>query len=115
MGGMTEAISAGLPKRRIEECAVRQQAHIDAGVQVIVGVNRYGSQDDAQQGQVAVRQIDNSAVLARQTARLDKLRAARDEARVSAGPTHPAAAGRAAAVGAGPPGWTRLLHSAVEV
>lgn len=34
LGGMTEAIIAGLPKQRIEQCAVRQQAHIDSCAQV---------------------------------------------------------------------------------
>lgn len=32
---------AGLPKRKIEECAARQQARIDSGSQVIVGVNKF--------------------------------------------------------------------------
>jgi len=42
MGGMTEAVIAGLPKRRIEECAVRQQAHIDSGAQVGAGLQQQG-------------------------------------------------------------------------
>lgn len=44
MGGMTEAIAAGYPKLKIEECAARQQARIDSGAQVIVGVNKYAVQ-----------------------------------------------------------------------
>jgi hypothetical protein len=36
---------SGLPKRRIEECAARQQAHIDSGAQVIVGVNKFVPKD----------------------------------------------------------------------
>lgn len=39
-GGMTEAIAAGIPKQKIEECAAKQQANIDGGKQVIVGVNK---------------------------------------------------------------------------
>lgn len=35
------AALAGLPKHKIEECAARQQAHIDSGTQVIVGVNKF--------------------------------------------------------------------------
>lgn len=41
MGGMTEAIVAGVPKAKIEECAARQQARIDGGRSVVVGVNKY--------------------------------------------------------------------------
>lgn len=70
MGGMTEAIVAGLPKLKIEECAARQQAHIDAGRQVIVGVNKYAKEGD--QGEALdVRKIDNTAVLRAQKARLE--------------------------------------------
>jgi methylmalonyl-CoA mutase N-terminal domain/subunit len=36
--------AAGLPKRKIEECAARQQARVDSGAQVIVGVNKFISQ-----------------------------------------------------------------------
>jgi methylmalonyl-CoA mutase cobalamin-binding domain/chain len=41
LGGMTRAIEQGVPKLRIEEAAARTQARIDAGRQVIVGVNRF--------------------------------------------------------------------------
>jgi methylmalonyl-CoA mutase N-terminal domain/subunit len=37
----THAHHAGLPKLKIEECAARQQARIDSGSQVIVGVNKF--------------------------------------------------------------------------
>ena len=37
----TRAHHAGLPKLKIEECAARQQARIDSGSQVIVGVNKF--------------------------------------------------------------------------
>ncbi|KAK2075972.1 hypothetical protein QBZ16_001308 [Prototheca wickerhamii] len=80
MGGMTEAIVAGLPKLKIEECAARQQAHIDSGRQVIVGVNKYAAGEAEEP--LEVRKIDNSAVLASQTARLRRVRAGRDEAAV---------------------------------
>ena len=40
-GGMTKSIEIGLPKLRIEEAAARRQAQIDAGEEVIVGVNKY--------------------------------------------------------------------------
>lgn len=41
LGGMTKAISSGMPKSRIEESAARRQAKIDAGSEAIVGVNKY--------------------------------------------------------------------------
>jgi methylmalonyl-CoA mutase len=81
MGGMTKAIEAGLPKLRIEESAARRQARIDRGEDVIVGVNKYHASDAAS---VAIRTIDNAAVRERQIARLKRLRAARDGAKVEA-------------------------------
>ena len=41
LGGMTKAIEAGIPKLRIEEAAAKTQARIDAGVQSVIGVNKY--------------------------------------------------------------------------
>ena len=41
MGGMAAAISAGVPKARIEEAAARTQARIDSGRQAVIGVNKY--------------------------------------------------------------------------
>jgi len=80
-GGMAKAIEAGLPKLRIEESAARKQARIDRGEDVIVGVNKYRSGiDDA----VEVRDIDNDAVRESQIARLQAIRAHRDEVAVQA-------------------------------
>ncbi len=36
---MSKAIEAGIPKQRIEEAAARTQARIDAGEQIVIGVN----------------------------------------------------------------------------
>jgi methylmalonyl-CoA mutase len=77
LGGMVEAISDGLPKRRIEEAAARTQARIDSGRQAIVGLNRYQSDSE---DEIEVLKVDNSAVYASQVARLEKLRAERDNA-----------------------------------
>jgi methylmalonyl-CoA mutase N-terminal domain/subunit len=41
---MLVLLHTGLPKRKIEECAARQQARVDSGAQVIVGVNKFISQ-----------------------------------------------------------------------
>ncbi|HXE28306.1 MAG TPA: methylmalonyl-CoA mutase [Stellaceae bacterium] len=81
MGGMTKAIEAGLPKLKIEESAARRQARVDRGEDVIVGVNKYQVSDAAH---VEVRTIDNTAVRERQIARLKRVRAARDQAKVDA-------------------------------
>jgi methylmalonyl-CoA mutase len=81
MGGMTRAVEAGMPKLRIEEAAARRQARVDRGEDVVVGVNRYRSEE---QSPVEARDIDNRAVREAQVARLERLRAERDEARVRA-------------------------------
>jgi methylmalonyl-CoA mutase len=77
LGGMVQAIEAGLPKMRIEESAARAQARIDSGRQVIVGVNRHRlAEEDA----LDVLQVDNAAVREAQLARLAQLKAERDGA-----------------------------------
>ncbi|GAB3307836.1 methylmalonyl-CoA mutase [Haliea atlantica] len=78
-GGMAKAIETGMPKLRIEEAAARKQARIDRGDDVIVGVNKYQT-DDA--SEVDVLQIDNEAVRKSQLARLAAVRENRDEAAV---------------------------------
>ena len=78
LGGMAAAISTGLPKLRIEEAAARTQARIDSGRQAVVGVNRYLLDGDSE-APVEVRRIDNVEVRRRQIARLQQLRAERDE------------------------------------
>jgi methylmalonyl-CoA mutase len=75
-GGMAKAIERGIPKRRIEEASARRQARIDAGLDTIVGLNRF--RDDAEET-VDLLEVDNRAVLARQVERLGRLRASRDE------------------------------------
>ncbi len=46
MGGMAEAVVSGIPKLRIEEAAARRQARVDRGEDIIVGVNKYQSDDE---------------------------------------------------------------------
>jgi methylmalonyl-CoA mutase len=79
LGGMTKAIVAGMPKLRIEESATRRQARVDGGEDVIVGVNKYRL---AQQDDLDIRDIDNSAVRRSQIERLEGIRARRDGAEV---------------------------------
>ncbi|MEM7340387.1 MAG: methylmalonyl-CoA mutase [Actinomycetota bacterium] len=76
LGGMTRAITSGMPKLRIEEAAARRQARIDRGEEVVVGVNKYELDERAD---VDVLDIDNTAVRAAQIARLTEVRASRDE------------------------------------
>lgn len=75
-GGMARAIEAGIPKLRIEEAAARTQARIDSGRQTVVGVNRYRS-DYADP--IDVRKVDNATVRSGQLAKLERLRAQRDQ------------------------------------
>lgn len=79
LGGMTNAIERGLPMARIEDSAARKQARIDAGEDVIVGVNRYR---ETGAEQLDVREIDNTAVRNKQIERLRSVKGARDEAAV---------------------------------
>ncbi|HEX3066016.1 MAG TPA: methylmalonyl-CoA mutase, partial [Dongiaceae bacterium] len=81
LGGMTRAVEAGMPKLRIEEAAARRQASIDRGEEVIVGVNKYASNEETP---VEILNIDNSRVRATQIARLAQVKAARNPAKVEA-------------------------------
>ena len=81
MGGMTKAVASGMPKLRIEESAARRQAMIDRGEEVIVGVNKYRlSKEDP----IDILDIDNVKVREGQIARLERIRASRDEAACTA-------------------------------
>ncbi|MCS7018916.1 MAG: methylmalonyl-CoA mutase [Cytophagales bacterium] len=80
LGGMTKAIEAGLPKMRIEEAATRKQARIDSGKDVIVGVNRYQTDEEKE---IDLLEVDNTAVRQAQIERLQKLKAERDHQAVT--------------------------------
>ncbi|MCI4661645.1 MAG: methylmalonyl-CoA mutase [Neomegalonema sp.] len=77
MGGMTKAVASGMPKLRIEEAAARRQAKIDRVEEVIVGVNKFQPKTE---DPVEVLDIDNQKVRESQVARLQAMRASRDEA-----------------------------------
>src|SRR6186713_2397904 len=77
LGGMAKAIEAGIPKLRIEEAAAKTQARIDAGMQSVIGVNKYPPTDEAP---IDVLKIDNSAVRAHQIEKLKRLKGERDPA-----------------------------------
>ena len=80
-GGMAQAISDGIPKLRIEEAAARTQARIDSGAQTVIGVNKYQVDEDHE---IEVRKVENSRVRAEQIAKLEQLRADRDQPAVDA-------------------------------
>ena len=75
-GGMAQAIGEGIPKLRIEEAAARTQARIDSGAQTVIGINKYQVDSDQE---VEVLKVENSRVRAEQLAKLEQLRADRDE------------------------------------
>ncbi|WP_242922895.1 methylmalonyl-CoA mutase [Pontibacter liquoris] len=79
LGGMAKAIETGLPKMRIEEAAARKQARIDAGRDVIVGVNKY---KPSQIQEIDILDIDNTAVRESQLQRLASIKASRNEGSV---------------------------------
>jgi methylmalonyl-CoA mutase len=81
MGGMTKAVDEGWPKMKIEEASARRQARIDRGEEVIVGVNKYKSED---KDEIDILDVDNARVRDSQIARLQKMRDARDEAACTA-------------------------------
>ena len=83
MGGMAAAIEAGIPKLRIEEAAARTQARIDSGQQAVIGVNQYRLDPD-EEDPIEVLKIDNAEVRTAQLAKLDQLRAERDQGEVDA-------------------------------
>ena len=78
-GGMTRAVADGLPKQRIEEAAAARAAKVDVGETVIVGVNRYRLAEEAE---LDILEVDNARVRSGQIARLEAMRAARDEGAV---------------------------------
>ncbi|AHM62118.1 methylmalonyl-CoA mutase [Flammeovirgaceae bacterium 311] len=79
LGGMAKAIETGLPKMRIEEAAARKQARIDAGRDVIVGINKYRTEEKSD---IELLEVDNAAVRESQLRRLQELRENRNEQEV---------------------------------
>lgn len=78
LGGMAKAIESGMPKMRIEEAAARKQARIDTGKDIIVGVNKYQTEEDTD---IDVLEV-SSAVREEQVKRLKEIKAKRDAGEV---------------------------------
>jgi methylmalonyl-CoA mutase len=81
MGGMTKAVEAGLPKLKIEEAAALKQARIDRGEEVVVGVNKY---KPPKEDPIEILDVDNAKVREAQIARINKVKASRDNAKTQA-------------------------------
>jgi len=79
LGGMTKAIESGIPKMRIEEAAAAKQARIDTGKDVIVGVNKYQTDEKTV---IDILDVDNTAVRKEQVERLEKLKRERNTSEV---------------------------------
>jgi methylmalonyl-CoA mutase N-terminal domain/subunit len=78
LGGAVQAIEAGFPQREIEDAAYRVARAIDAGDQVVVGVNRFVDDKDTD---TPVLRVD-PALERDQVARTRAVRNARDQGRV---------------------------------
>jgi methylmalonyl-CoA mutase len=78
-GGMAAAIEQGIPKMRIEEAAARTQARLDSGQQQLIGVNTFRL---AAEDKLDVLRVDNDDVYRQQVAKLERLRAERDDREV---------------------------------
>ncbi|VDO10305.1 unnamed protein product, partial [Haemonchus placei] len=78
---MAKAVASGMTKLKIEEAAAKKQARIDAGKDIIVGVNKYRLAEEAK---VDVLVVDNQKVREQQIAKLKQIRATRDPERAKA-------------------------------
>ncbi|MGI9461521.1 MAG: methylmalonyl-CoA mutase [Alphaproteobacteria bacterium] len=81
MGGMTAAITKGLPQDMIHREAIAKQVRFDEKKDIVVGVNDY--QSNLADETIDILSISTSEVLQEQTERLKKLRATRDNEKLS--------------------------------
>ncbi|WP_100610785.1 methylmalonyl-CoA mutase [Confluentibacter lentus] len=76
LGGMAKAIETGVPKMRIEEASARKQARLDSGHDILVGVNKFRTNEKSN---IEILEVDNSSVRLSQIERLKKLKANRNQ------------------------------------
>ena len=76
MGGMVEAIEKGFPQREIQDSAYQYQKALEAGDQIIVGVNKYEME---QMGTEVPTLVIDESVRHHQLERLEQTRAHRDK------------------------------------
>lgn len=81
LGGMARANEKGIPKLKIEEAATRRQAHIETGKDIIVGINKFKSEEASQ---IDLLEVDNTAVRNAQIKRLESIRRERDDNKIRA-------------------------------
>ena len=80
MGGAVEAVDSGWMKAEIEESAYRVAQAIEAGEKIVVGVNKFVSEEEP----VEIHALD-AELEARQVAKLERVRHERDDEAVRAG------------------------------
>jgi methylmalonyl-CoA mutase N-terminal domain/subunit len=78
LGGMVQAVKRNYPQREIADAAFTLQQEIDAGERVVVGVNRFLTEDEEP---IPTLRVD-PALEGKQTGRLQSARAKRDGAAV---------------------------------
>ncbi|HHP7241511.1 MAG TPA: methylmalonyl-CoA mutase [Cyclobacteriaceae bacterium] len=71
MGGMAKSIEQGYPKRKIEEAAAEKQARIENQRDIIVGVNKYKSDEETA---LNLLEVDNVKVRKEQVDRINKIK-----------------------------------------
>src|SRR5699024_9746460 len=67
-----KATEPGIPKLRIEEATAKTQARIDAGVQSVIGVNKY---QPVEEDPIEVLKVNNAEVRQKQLDKLKRLKA----------------------------------------
>ena len=75
LGGMAKAIETGVPKMRIEEASAKKQARLDSGQDILVGVNKFQTEEPSE---IEILEVDNTSVRESQIERLNKLKSERD-------------------------------------
>ncbi|MFH1107653.1 MAG: methylmalonyl-CoA mutase family protein [Planctomycetota bacterium] len=78
MGGMVRAIEQRYPQKEIEKSAYSYQQEIERGERIIVGINRYVTEEDAEPETMTIGEDSTR----RQIDRLNRVRAQRDDAAV---------------------------------
>lgn len=79
LGGMVRAIEKGFPQQEIADASYRFQQGVEAGDQVVVGVNRFVAEAD---GPIPLLQIDPDEAAHRQVEKIHHLKKQRDNGRV---------------------------------
>ncbi|HEY6751627.1 MAG TPA: methylmalonyl-CoA mutase family protein, partial [Rubrobacteraceae bacterium] len=78
IGGSVKAIEKRVMQREIEESAYRYQREVEREERIIVGVNRYATEEDSE---MELHMVDES-IQDRQVERLEELKNSRDSAAV---------------------------------